>query len=140
MKKKHIKKEHWMIILLVLLLSSTLTAFSSKPAGNLNASFRIKFSDYEYYEESVVIDSNTTVLGAVSEYYYVRLDNGSVDCIRNTCTNDFGEWLFFDESGRLITKDYVLKAGDLVYLIYNNTLNVNVTAENDAIKNLLKID
>lgn len=139
MKKRRIKKEHWMIILLVLLLSSTFTAFSSKPAGSVDASFRIKFSDYEYYEEDVTVGDNTTVLGAVSEYYYVRLDNGSVRCIRNTCNNEFGSWLFFDEFGQLVSIDYVLKAGDLVYLIYNSSLGVNMTATDDAIKDFLKI-
>lgn len=139
MKKKRVKKEHWMFILLVLMLSSTFTAFNSRSVGDSKASFRIKFSDYEYYEQEVVIDDNTTVLSAVSDFFYIRLDNGSVKCIRNTCSNDLGQWLLFNEFGQLISQDYVLSGGDLFYLIYNNTVSVNETAKNDAIKDLLKI-
>ncbi|MBD3312660.1 hypothetical protein GF352_04380 [archaeon] len=139
MKTPKIKKKHGMILLTIMMLSSSLTAFMYKPASTAKATIIIKFNNYEVYELPVNIDDNTTLVQAVSNHYYVRMQNKTLNCIRNTCNENKSKWLAFNEYGVKITPEtHVLKNNEKNYLIYNNT-KTNQTRDEQAIKELLKL-
>ena len=125
------------------MLGSSLTAFMVSPSSNLKLNLMIKFSSYEYYQHELSIDDNTTLIQAVSSYYYVRLSNDSLYCIRNSCNGNGSKWLAFDAEGYLVTPEtYIVSSGETLYMIYNTTsvVNVNENKDNEAIKKLLKIE
>jgi len=136
-----LERKHGMILLLILMLSSSLTAFMNKPITTNNAELVVKFSDYELYELSIDISDNTTMLQAISGYYHVRLENESLKCIRNSCNNDNGTWLAFTDRGLLINNPSgrVVDPGEKLYMIYNQTSTSDYEKDVEAIKDLLQI-
>jgi len=132
-----------MIFLTILMLSSMLTAFMSRPIKIVNAKILIKFNDYEAYEHPISIDENTTILQAVSENYYVKLENNTLQCIRDSCNDENSTWLSFTGLGvRMNPTTHLIEQGESYYLIYNTT-NVLTDSANDkddeAIRDLLKL-
>jgi hypothetical protein len=137
--KLKIEKKHGMIFLTILILSSSLTAFMSKPATSKESTIILVFNNYEAYELPITISDNTTLLQAVSQHYYVSMANGSLTCIRTSCNNNESMWLAFDEYGVLVKpEEYVLKQGQKTYLIYNQT-DSDETEAIEAIKDLLQL-
>lgn len=135
-----LKKQHGMIALVLLMLSSSLTAFMNKPATMISATVFIKFSDYEYYEVPVSTQANASIIESISGYYPVRLNNESINCIRDYCVNDNATWLAFNELGTPINPiSNTIKSGAKYYLIYNSSETSDVEADNEAIKDLLKL-
>jgi len=139
LKKLRLERKHWMMIMLVLMVSSTFTAFmEGGTVAGQQANITIKFSDYEIYQLPVSTDGNTTILQAVGNNYYVRLDNGSLYCIRNSCNGPDGNWLAFNNQGYLISSDHVVTGGEQLYLIYNETRATSAANDLQAIINLLR--
>lgn len=140
MKKFHLKRKHGMIVLLILLLSSSLTVFMYKPVITQEATMIVKFNEYEVYEVPVTISDNTTIAQALSQNFYVSLNNGSIKCVRQSCNNDQGTWLAFTELGVMINPaTHVLEQNEEVYVIYNTTRSEQVAEEEQAIRDLLQL-
>jgi len=135
-----IQKKHGMIFLTILLLSSSLTAFMTKPVSNVEATIIVKFSDYEVYETPAVIDDNTTLLQAVSGFYYIKLENNTLKCVRNSCNDNESVWLAFNERGIQVQPETrIVQTGEKLYLIYNQTTQSNVEEDVQAIRDLLQL-
>jgi hypothetical protein len=137
--KLKLEKKHGMIFLAILLLSSTFTAFMSRPVISKESTIILIFNNYEAYELPITISENTTLLQAVSQHYYVSMNNETLTCIRSSCNNNESSWLAFDEHGVLIKpEDYVLEQGQKTYLIYNQTKG-NATDDQEAIMDSLQL-
>lgn len=126
-----------MMFLGLIMLSSMMTGFMYKPASSMKATVVVAFNNYEVYTVPATIDDNTTMLQAISGYYYTRLDNGSLYCIRDSCNNNESKWLAFDEYGVSVKpENYILKNNEKTYLIYNASSDYSQEDE-EAIKGLL---
>ncbi len=136
--KIKISREQGTIILTLLMLSSSLTTFMTVPKKIINAEILIKFSDYEAYKLPLSINENTTITQAISNQYYVKLENNTIKCIRSTCSNENNSWLIFNEYGQQLNPNTIIKNQMKAYIIYNKTSSTNNNDE-QAIKELLGI-
>ncbi len=111
-----ISQKQGMIILLIIMLSSSLTTFTTiKPKKQ--ARIIIKFNNYEVYSFNTTI--NKTLLQAVSKQYPVTIKNTL--CIRNECNDNKSKWLIYNYKGEQISINQTIKQSTY-YLIYNTTI------------------
>ncbi len=129
---KKTTKNWGMILLTIIMLSSSFTAFTASSPKKSEIKLLIKFDEYEGYRLEIPVNENSTLLDAISTQFPVKAGNGT--CIRDVC-NGKGKWLFFDEKGYPVTINTTISS-ETYYAIYNLTSS-SAEKDSEAIMKLL---